>query len=219
MRKAQQQRRLFSKNGKIRAYSYWNEALRAEYEATREWFKFHNEGPRNIDVGPLHVDYRVGQLPDGRYMIEWQHTHGWGGGNASAIHDTRPKALRAMLHDCVRYFDPDSRRAGEWSKADRAAAPRMRARLMPSDLFGFEEPEPVPFHVWIQEELEFEVGNMATVRGWELIDVVRGGDYRPVSKAKDGSFWEIPLPWEPKKKRNRYNAEADTPAPHAALRE
>lgn len=48
---------------------------------------------------------------------------------------------------------------------------------------------------------------MTLNQNWELMDVVRGGDYKPISKS--GSFFDIPLPWAKKKPKNKHNDEGD----------
>ena len=51
------------------------------------------------------------------------------------------------------------------------------------------------------------VGQCAAA-GMMKMDVVRGGNYRPVSPARDGSFFAIPVPWG-KKPHNQHNDDED----------
>jgi hypothetical protein len=156
-----------------------------------------SEGPRRIVAGGPRgavLEYEIARLPDGRYAMRYDYSfpgHS-GGGSCWTEYRTREECLAAF-----RAFALDLCAAGRGrSETHRRAACVLRDVLDPGDLFGFQEPDPVPRPEWLPERTAFAVDQMALQQSWALLDVVRGGDYRPISPAKDGSFFAIPLPWD-----------------------
>lgn len=139
---------------------------------------YRSEGPRRLKVGSCSLEYWIAPLADGRYAMRADYTaplqggcYGW------RVFESREEALAGVLTEASRYF---------------ADSPKMLERLQPTSLFGFEEPEPAPFAEWYPEMIADRLDTMRLYQSWDLLDVVRGGDYRSISKC--GSFFDIPIP-------------------------
>jgi hypothetical protein len=113
-----------------------------------------------------------------------------------------------MLSDCTSHCRRQlARPDDDGSQGRNAAARQMLELLNPSSLFGFQEPEPLPREEWYPEMIADEIGNMAKTWKSTLLNVVRGGDYRPISRS--GSFFDLPLPFRVKGTRNACEDERD----------
>ena len=171
-----------------------------QHDDVREWNRtvrtpatYRSEGPRRLAVGQgtCVVEYELSPLPEGiaiSYSVTFTcHSYSswpW------KRYPSRDEALQNMLRDCSRYCRRELARTGDTaSEARRTAATLMLERLNPATLFGFEEPEPLPREEWYSEMIAFEIRTEVHIWNCRLLDVVRGGDYRPISRS--GSIFDI----------------------------
>jgi len=167
-----------------------------------------SEGPRRIRTGPssAYFEYEIARLPDGRHAMRYDYSFPGNSGGFSGWdeHDTREDCVAELRALVMKVCRPD----GHMSQGNRRAAEIIRRRIDPGDLFGFQEPDPLPRQEWLPGRVAFEVEQKAVRQGYDLLNVVRGGDYRPISPAKDGSFFAIPTPWSRKNPAKQQREEA-----------
>ncbi|HYH68664.1 MAG TPA: hypothetical protein VD866_28485 [Urbifossiella sp.] len=140
-------------------------------------------------------------MPDGRWAMRcWCEASTGGGRGGGRLYESRQAAVEAFVQEALSRFDPVPV-ASFMTKADHEAFPKMIARLSAVTLFGFEEPEPVPFGEWFPEMIAFEIRWLAIRRSWALLGVVRGMDVGELSKT--GSIFDITTPWDNDRPRRR----------------
>ncbi len=115
------------------------------------------EGVRTIGSRKIHAEasYQIAPLPDGRFALKFSlefhtgDTHGHG--SPWQAYDTREECVEAFLEAARKHFRP---RQGKGTQVE--AQRHMLALLTDTGLFGFTEPEPVPFAIrrGVQEKLD-----------------------------------------------------------------
>lgn len=159
--------------------------------------KYRSEGPRRIVAGGNNgciLEYEVAPLDQGyalKYGLEFP---GYAGTYIGwTLYPTREAAIDELIAACSsRCRSELSPLPSACSGHHKAAAAAMLELLQPQSLFSFQEPEPAPRDEWLGDVIAWELHMMTLRQNWKLIDVVRGGDFRPMSKC--GSFFEIPVP-------------------------
>lgn len=161
----------------------------------REPATYASEGPRRIVAGGkrgAECEYEIAPLPDGRWALRYDFSFpGYSGGSCPwESYQTREECVVAFRSYVLRRLDEEH--GSCLTQANRAAIPVLRKIIDPGDLFGFQEPEPVAREVWYPDMIEDKIGSLALDMNHEILDVVRSGNYKPISKS--GSFFDIPLP-------------------------
>lgn len=153
---------------------------------------YRSEGARQIAIGGrsgCSLEYHVAPLDSG-YALKYQLGYSGGGFSVPWIaYASRSAAIDHLVESCTAYSRRmlDSRNA-----VTRSAFASLLGILEPGTLFGFQEPEPAPKSRWYDRMLKDQVGRMTMEQNWRILDVIRGGDFRPTSQS--GSFFDIPVP-------------------------
>jgi len=170
------------------------------------------ESPRRIvAAGPrgAECEYEIASLPDGRYAMRYDFRFPGFAGSSSGWHGYDSREQCVAIFRSIVLSHCGENQGGCMTKANKAAVPILKSIFDPNDLFGFQEPEPLPRAEWLPERAVDTVNSMTFHQNFDLLDVVRGGNYRPISPAKDGNFFEIPVPWAEKRWHNEDEEEDD----------
>jgi hypothetical protein len=173
--------------------------LKQRHDDFDEWVRtvrnpatYNSEGPRVIKIGSCRFEYQLAPLPDGRYAARSdRQTDNSGGGSPWKAFPSRAEALEHVLTEARKSYDM-SNSGGCVTNTDLVSGPKMLERLSNNSLFGFEEPDPLPREEWYPAMITWQIGSMMRSQNFDIVDIVRGGNYKPISKS--GSFFDIPLP-------------------------
>lgn len=166
-------------------------------QCIRDRAPYRSEGPRRIIAGGpggCVLEYEVAPI-DHRYALKYSLDFPGYAGTYSGWMAFRSRSdaidhlLTVCCRDCQRELDI---RHSAASQRNRAGAAEMLDILQPQSLFGFQEPPAPPRSAWYEDMLAERLHFLTLRQNWRLLDVVRSGDYKPMSPT--GSFFDIPVP-------------------------
>ena len=163
----------------------------------RDRAPYQSEGPRRILAGGpagCVLEYEVATI-DHRYALKYGlEFPGYAGTfTCWTAFPSRAAAIEHLVTECCRVCQRElDIRHSAASQRNRAGAAAMLDILQPQSLFGFQEPPAPPRSAWYDDMLADRLHFLTLRQNWRLLDVVRGGDYKPMSPT--GSFFDIPVP-------------------------